>query len=76
MLMISVPSILIITLAALNCENIYSMNLESHNKPGDYWLLGHNGPSNIYCAMNYTGLSCEDIYNNNPEIGDKMNTSL
>ena len=28
-------------------------------------------PSRVYCGMNYTGSSCKDIYNNNPEIGDK-----
>ena len=54
-----------------SCENIYNMNPESRDNPGYYWLLGHNGPSDVYCGMNYTGLSCEDIYNNNPELGDK-----
>ena len=54
-----------------SCENIYDMNPESRDKPGYYWLLGHNGPSDVYCGMNYTGLTCENIYNNNPETGDK-----
>ena len=30
-----------------------------------------SGPSKVYCGMNYTGSSCEDIYNNNPETSDK-----
>ena len=34
-----------------------------------YWIL--DGPSDVYCGMNYTGSSCEDIYNNNPETHDK-----
>ena len=25
----------------------------------------------VYCGVNYTGSSCEDIYYNNPETGDK-----
>ena len=25
----------------------------------------------MYCGMNYIGSSCEHIYNNNPETGDK-----
>ena len=29
------------------------------------------GPSDVYCGMNYTGSSCEDIYNKNPDTGDK-----
>ena len=36
-----------------------------------YWILNHNGPNDVYCGINYTGLSCEDIYINNPETGDK-----
>ena len=34
-----------------------------------YWIT--NGPSRVYCGMNYTGSSCEDIYNSNPETGEK-----
>ena len=30
-----------------------------------------DGPRYVYCGMSYTGLSCEDIYNNNPETGNK-----
>ena len=30
-----------------------------------------DGPRNVYCVMSYIGLSCEDIYNNNPETGSK-----
>ena len=42
---------------------------ECHDKSGYYWIL--DGPRKVYCGMNYTGSSCEDIYNNNPETGDK-----
>ena len=41
----------------------------THRWSGYYWIL--DGPSDFYCGMNYTGSSCEDIYDNNPEIGDK-----
>ena len=30
-----------------------------------------NGLSNVYCGMNYTGLSCEHIYNKNRETSNK-----
>ena len=52
-----------------SCEDIYNMNPESRDKSGYYWIL--DGPSYVYCGMNYTGLSCEDIYINNPETGGK-----
>ena len=52
-----------------SCEDIYNMNPESRDKSGYYWIL--DGPSYVYCGMNYTGLSCEDIYINNPETGNK-----
>ena len=52
-----------------SCEEIYNENLESHDKPGYYWIL--NGPRKVYCGMNYTGSSCENIYISNPETGDK-----
>ena len=26
-----------------------------------------DGPRRVYCGINYTGSSCEDIYNGNPE---------
>jgi len=38
-------------------------------------MKGHDiidGPSMVFCGMIYTGSSCEDIYNNNPETGDKL----
>ena len=53
----------------VSCEDIYNKNLESHEWPGYYWIT--DGPSDVYCGMNYTGSSCEDIYINNPETGDK-----
>ena len=52
-----------------SCEDIYNKNPQSHNSPGYYWIL--NGPSRVFCAMNYTGSSCKDIYNNYPEIRTK-----
>ena len=51
-----------------SCEDIYNMNPQSQDKSGYYWIL--DGPTKVYCGMNYTGSSCEDIYNN-PETGDK-----
>ena len=51
-----------------SCEEIYSKNPESHDRPGYYWIL--TGPSKVYCGMNYTGSSCEGIYYNNPETAD------
>ena len=50
-------------------EDIYNKNAESHNRSGYYWII--DGPSKVYCGMNYTGSSCEDIYSNNPETSDK-----
>ena len=34
-----------------SCEDIYNMNPESRDKSGYYWIL--NGPSYVYCGMNY-----------------------
>ena len=28
-------------------------------------------PTRVYCGMSYTGSSCLNIYNNNPETGNK-----
>ena len=42
-----------------SCESIYNNNAESHEWSGHYWIT--NG--RVYCGMNYTGSSCEDIYN-------------
>ena len=53
----------------VSCEDIYKKNPESHDRSGYYWIL--DGPSRVYCGMNYTGSSCENIYINNPETGDK-----
>ena len=46
-----------------SCEGIY---MERRTKSGYYWIL-----SREYCGMTYIGSSCEDIYNNYPETGDK-----
>ena len=43
-----------------SCEDIYNENMQTHDKPGYYWIL--DGPALVYCGMNYTGSSCEDIY--------------
>ena len=53
----------------VSCEDIYNKNAQSHDKAGYYWIL--DGPSRVYCGMNYSGSSCEDIYSNNPETHDK-----
>ena len=53
----------------VSCEDIYNKNPQSHDKAGYYWIL--DGPSRVYCGMNYTGSSCEDIYINNLVIHDK-----
>jgi len=34
-----------------SCENIYNKNPQSRNMPGYYWIL--DGPSRVYCGMNY-----------------------
>ena len=53
----------------VSCEDIYNKNSQSRNKAGYYWIL--DGPSRVYCGMNYSGSSCEEIYSNNPEARDK-----
>ena len=53
----------------VSCEDIYNKNPESHDRSGYYWIT--DGPSRVYCGMNYAGSSCEDIYNSNPEVCDK-----
>ena len=47
-----------------SCESIYNSNKGSHNSPGPgyYWIT-----SRVYCGMNYTGSSCEEINKYNPE---------
>ena len=52
-----------------SCEDIYNKNPESHTRSGYYWIL--DGPSKVFCGMNFTGSSCEDIYRNNPKASDK-----
>jgi len=52
-----------------SCEKIYTNNPESHNMPGYYWIT--DGPTKVYCGMNYTGSSCLNIYNGNPETANK-----
>ena len=51
----------------MNPVSIYNNNAESHEWSGYYWITS----GRVYCGMNYTGSSCEDIYYNNPETGDK-----
>ena len=36
---------------------------------GYYFIT--EGPTRVYCGMSYTESSCLNIYNNNPETGDK-----
>ena len=54
-----------------SCEDIYIRNAQTREKPGYYWILKLDGPSRVYCGMNYTGISCEDIYINHPITEDK-----
>ena len=54
-----------------SCEDIYKKNLQSRDKSGYYWTLKLDGPSRVYCGMNYTGLSCEDVYINNMETRNR-----
>ena len=39
-----------------SCEDIYIKNAQTHEKPGYYWILKPDGPSRVYCGMNYTGM--------------------
>ena len=52
-----------------SCEDIYNKNPQSRDMSGYYWIL--DGPSKVYCGMNYTGPTCEDIYLNNEAPRDK-----
>ena len=68
-----------------SCEDIYNKNPQTRDKSGYYQIFDvpviviitnnstsvNNGPKCVYCGMNYTGLSCEHIYNNNRETGYK-----
>ena len=52
-----------------SCESIYnSSKADSHNspQPGYYWIT-----SRVYCGMNYTELSCGNIYTKFPETQNK-----
>ena len=51
-----------------SCESIYNSSKDSHNspRPGYYWIT-----SRVYCGMNYTELSCKNIYTNFPETQNK-----
>ena len=51
-----------------SCESIYNSSKDSHNspQPGNYWIT-----SRVYCGMNYTELSCKNIYTNFPETQNK-----
>ena len=40
-----------------SCESINKNDVKSHNSPGHYSITG-----SVYCGMNYTGSSCEDIH--------------
>ena len=50
-----------------SCEDIYTKNPESREKSGYYWIT--DGPTKVYCGMNYTASSCDDIFFNNPVSG-------
>ena len=51
-----------------SCESIYNSSKDSHNstRPGYYWIT-----SRVYCGMNYTELSCKNIYTKFPETQNK-----
>ena len=51
-----------------SCESIYNSSKDSHNspQPGNYWIT-----SRVYCGMNYTELSCKNIYTKFPETQNK-----
>ena len=49
-----------------SCESIYKNNEESHEWSGYYWIT-----SRVYCGMNYTGSSCEEIFDNNVNLRNK-----
>jgi len=44
----------------VSCEDIYTKNPESRDISGYYWIT--DGPCRVYCGMDYTGSSCEEIY--------------
>ena len=50
------------------CESIYNSSKDSHNspRPGYYWITNR-----VYCGMNYTELSCMNIYTKFPETQNK-----
>ena len=52
-----------------SCEDIYNKNPQTRHISGYYWIT--DGPSRVYCGMNYAGLSCEDVYINNVETRNK-----
>ena len=52
-----------------SCQDIYDKNPESRDKPGYYWVT--DGPSDVYCGMNYTGLDCEEIYASYEAVRDR-----
>ena len=52
-----------------SCEDIYNKNPQTRDMSGYYWIL--DGPSKVYCGMNYTGPTCEDIYLNNEATRDR-----
>ena len=53
----------------VSCEDIYNKNPGSHYRLRYHWIT--DGPSRVYCGMNYVGSSYVDIYTNNPETVDK-----
>ena len=51
-----------------SCESIYNSCKDSHNspRPGHHLIT-----SRVYCGMNYTELSCKNIYTKFPETQNK-----
>ena len=49
-----------------SCESIYNTSKGSSILPGYYWIT-----SRVYCGMNYTELSCKNIYNKFSETQSK-----
>ena len=49
-----------------SCESIYNKNKGYHNSPAFYWIT-----SKVFCGMNYSKLSCENIYMSYPATQNK-----
>ena len=50
------------------CKRKITIRIHSRDMSGYYWIL--DGPSKVYCGLNYTGPTCEDIYLNNKATHD------